>query len=94
MTRGIGRDAMVASFGNGAALEVMRLLEEWGVADERWACIPAATFQVSALLRSHNNDERRFILSGKVAYIKVRFKGAGPLAYDAKIYGKLTAIDA
>ena len=87
----IGRDALAASFSKGFALDVMRLLEGWGVADGRWKQLPAATFQASALLRSREGDKRRFILSSRLAYVKVRFRGAGPLAYDAKAYLSLQA---
>lgn len=90
-TGSIGRDALAASFGRGAALDTMRSFEEWGVADDRWKHIPDATFQVSAMLRSHEGDKQRFILSGHIGFLKVRFCGTGPFAYDAKAYLNLQA---
>ena len=91
-TGGVGRNALAASFESGAARDVMRLWEEWGVADKRWKRIPDATFQVSTTLRSRENARQRFVLSGGLGFLKVRFRGTGPFAYDAKGYITLKAI--
>ena len=87
------RNEMAASFKNGAAKQVMRLWEEWGIADDRWKEIPGATYAVSAALHSSEGGTRRYILSGRVGFLKVRFRGGCAIAQDAKAYIKLEAIE-
>ena len=86
LTGSSGRNALAESFASGAARDVMLLLEEWGVADDRWQHIPAATYQVAATVRSADGDKRRFVLTSHLAFLKVRFRGTGALAHDAKAY--------
>ena len=62
------------------------LLEEWGGADDRWKLLPKTTFSVSRIMRSATGERGRFILSGSLNFVKVRFQGAGALALDAKAY--------
>lgn len=94
VTGDIGRNALAESFASGAARDAMLLLEEWGVADDRWQHIPATTYQVAATLRSADNDKRRFILINRLAFLKVRFRGTGAFAHDAKAYLNLMACPA
>ena len=90
-TGDIGRDALAASFAGGAAGDAMRLWTSWGIADGRWRLLPAATFARSSILRSADGDQRRFILSATVGYLKVRFRGTGSSTPDAKAYIRLQA---
>ena len=91
-TGGVRQKALAASFAGGDMWDLMRILEEWGVADCRWKLIPAATFQMYQWLRSREGERHPFILSGRLGFVKVRFRGGGPLAFDAKGYISLRAI--
>ena len=86
MTNSLGRNALVQSFADGDMKDVMLLLEEWGGADDRWKLLPKTTFSVSRIMRSATGERGRFILSGSLNFVKVRFQGAGALALDAKAY--------
>ena len=90
-TGDIGRDALAASFSSGAARDLMRLWTSWGIADDRWKHLPAATFANSTVLCSANGDKRRFILSSHICYLKVRFQGTDASVLDTKAYIKLQA---
>ena len=90
-TGDVGRDALAASFENGAAADAMRLWASWGIDDDRWKHIPASTFASSAILCSADGDRRRFILSGNIGYLKVRFRGTDATASDAKACLRLQA---
>lgn len=85
-------DALFGRATGGDMRDLMRLLEEWGVADCRWKLIPAATFQVYQRLRSREGERQPFFLYGRLGFVKVRFRGGGPLAFDAKGYISLRAI--
>ena len=90
----IGPGAMAASLAGGFARDIMELLESWGVADSRRHLLAKTMFALSRMLRFADGDKQRFILSSKIAFFKVRFKGNMPLAYDAKAYIELTAVRA
>ncbi len=89
-TGNIGAKRMAASLNGGSMRDAMELLERWEVADSRWKKLEASLFQVSAALRSGDGDRRRFVLSGNIGFIKVRFRKGEP-AHDAKAYINLRA---
>nr|MCR5567267.1 hypothetical protein [Clostridiales bacterium] len=92
-TGDVGRDALAASFENGAAADAMRLWASWGIADDRWKHIPASTFASSAILCSADGDRRRFILSGNIGYLKVRFRGTDATACEPHAARQTTRSD-
>lgn len=90
-TGNIGARRMAASLNGGSMRDVMELLERWNIADNRWEKLESSLFQVSTVLRSGDGDRRRFVLSGNIGFIKVRFR-EGELAHDAKAYINLRAM--
>ena len=91
-TGNMGRDALLASLEHGDLRELMRLLESYGVSDARWKKLGNTVFQVLALLHSDDGNKCRYILSGNLGFVKVRFQGTGALAMDAKVYLNLRAV--
>ena len=92
VTGDIGRNALAASFENGAAGDLMRLWASWGISDDRWKLLPAATYARSAVLCSAGGVRRRLILSSHISYFKARFKGTDGSVLDTKVYLRLQAI--
>ena len=88
-TRDIGREALAVSFANGYMKELMTLLSGWGASDERWKLLPEATFSVLRVKKYPDGKTKRFVLSGKLNFVKVRFQGA---SCDAKAYFSLAAL--
>ena len=91
-TGNMGRDALCASLEHGDLQELMLLLESYGVSDARWKKLGNTVFQVLALLHSDDGNKCRYILSGNLGFVKVRFQGTGALALDAKVYLNLRAV--
>jgi hypothetical protein len=73
-------DAAWQSFSlDGAASDLMRLAESWGLADERWRLLADTAF----VKRLSSGDESR-ILYCYPAFLKLRWRAGEPL--DAKAY--------
>ena len=88
-TRDIGRDVLAYSFADGYMKELMALLNNWGAVDERWKFLPEATFSLLRVKKCPDGKTKRFVLSGKLNFIKVRFQGT---SCDAKAYISLAAL--
>ncbi len=62
------------SFREGPAARVMRLLEGWGVADERWRLIPQASFARSLPVERENGEQALYTLTLMPGWAKLRWR--------------------
>ena len=74
-----GEDTWECFDPNGSAGELMRLVEEWGLADDRWRLFTDATFAMGV---THKGEH--VTLYCFPAFIKLRWRNGEPL--DAKAY--------
>lgn len=74
---------------SGYGSKIMRLFEEWGLADERWRLIADAAFARHVAFTRDDGSEGRFALAIRFNYAKVKFVHGEPTA--AKFYLVLSA---
>lgn len=61
------------SFREGPASRVMRLLQEWNIADERWRLVPQASFACSIPMRLEDGNLGKFAFTLMPQWVKVRW---------------------
>ena len=74
---------------DGYGAQICNLLQEWGLADERWKLIADAAFAVHVPFDREDGTQGRFALCCLFNYAKVKFIGA--VAQPAKFYLRLHA---
>lgn len=62
-----------ASFGEGPAGRVMRLLQTWGLADERWRLVPQASFARSLPMALKDGSLGKYAFTLMPQWVKVRW---------------------
>ena len=72
---------------SGYGADIMRTLEKWGLADDRWKLIADAAFARHVELETEDGDTCRFALCILFNYAKVKFTSA--VAQPAKFYLRL-----
>ena len=65
--------AVRASFAQGAGARVMSLLEQWGIADERWHLVPEAAFARSLPVELDDGSWGRFAFTLMPQWAKIRW---------------------
>lgn len=69
---------------SGYGARICRILQEWGLADERWKLIAGAAFARHVPFEREDGSQGRFALCCMLNYAKVKF--AGGVAQPAKFY--------
>lgn len=75
----------------GYGARICRILQDWGLADERWKLIADAAFARSLPFEREDGTQGRFALCCLFNFAKVKFKAAVP--QPAKFYLRLTAAE-
>ena len=67
-------EEVIESFENGVAGRAMRLLEDWGLADERWHLAPEASFARAIPVEREDGSMGRYSFTLLPQWVKVRWK--------------------
>lgn len=73
----------------GPGRDMMLLLQSWGLADDRWKLLPAATLSKGIPVTGPDGEKRLLGLAVRFNYAKVKFRAGAPVS--AKFYLKLHA---
>ena len=73
-----------ASFADGNCAEIMKLLESWGAADDRWHLAAGACLSRALPVEDENGQEKLYALTICPKWVKARWRGG--ILQNAKLY--------